>query len=132
MKHKLMVALATSLVLVNGTSIAVAAKAFVTDSDDSTTTVPAAHGIGEDSDDQSAYEQTKKNAANTRDKRKSIRTKYETALVNARKTFNAAIKSATTNRARKDAKIAFDIAGAVAHRTYQNAIKARGAQLGRP
>lgn len=132
MKHKLMVALATSVVLVNGTSIAVAAKPFVTDSDDSTTTVPAAHGKGEDSDDQSAYKQTTKNAANTRDKRKSILTTYETALVNARKTFNAAIKSATTNRARKDAQIAFNIAGSVARRTYQDAIKARGAQLGRP
>ena len=152
MRKKFVVALATSLVLANGTSTAFAANVSNSDNSGSATTVPAPRDKSKLTDDQRAAQKALERAAKDADiaarhqdlisfkaelsayllKRAEINKVYKTALVNAGKTFNTALKSATSNPARKVARDAFLSAGKIARQNFQDALKALGAPPAKP
>lgn len=158
MKKQFVVALATSLVLANGSATAFAANVSNSDNSGSSTTIPATNSRSSTTvpaprdkskltDDQRAAQKALEQAAKNADiaahnpdvnsfkaklrayllKRAPIDKAFDIALSNARKTFNTALKSATSNPARKVARDAYLAAEKIARQNYQDALKALGA-----
>ena len=152
MKKQFVVALATSLVLANGSSTAFAENVSNSDNSGSSTTIPVTRDKNKLTGDQRAAQKELERAAKNADiaahnqdvisfkaelraylvKRAEIDKAFKTAKANAGKTFNTALKSANTNLARKVARDAFLTAGKIARQNYQNAIKALGAPPAKP
>ena len=152
MKKQFVVALATSLVLSN-----VASVAFADTISDSRNSEKSAENdddrdesklTGDQRAAQKELERAAKNAgiaAHNQDvisfkaklraylvKRAEINRAFKTAITDAGKTFNTALKSATSNPARKVARDAFLSAGKIARQNYQDALKALGAPPAKP
>lgn len=152
MKKKFVVALATSLVLANVTSTAFAANVSNSDNSGSSTTIPATRDksklTGDQRAAQKALEQAVKNAiiaAHNQDviafkvelrayllKRTAINNAFNIALSNAGRKFNTALKSATSNPARKVARDSFLSASKIARQIYRYALKSLGAPPTKP
>lgn len=152
MNKKIVVALATSLVLANVTSTAFAANVSNSDNSGSSTTIPATRDksklTGDQRAAQKALEQAAKNAiiaAHNQDliafkaelrayllKRAEINKAFKAAIADAGKRFNTALKSATSNSARKVARDAFLSAGKIARKNFKDALRALGAPPAKP
>lgn len=139
MNKKFPVALAASLILANGASVALATKVSDSDTTTTPTTVPVTRGKSKPTDPQKVAKDARKAAqddvvakyraelAKYLEMKKAIITTFQTAMVDAKQTFNAAIKSATTADARKAAQAAFKTAVKTATETKNAALKALGA-----
>lgn len=139
MNKKFPVALVASLILTNGSSIALATKVSDSDTTTTPTTVPVTRGKSKSTDPQKDAKDAKKAAqddaiakyraelAKYLEMKKAINTAFKTAIANAKGTFTAANKSATTADARKAAQAAFETAVKTATETSNAAIKALGA-----
>lgn len=140
MSKKFFVALATSLVLANGTSTAFASSGSNSDNSGSSTTLPAARNnkklTGEQNAAQKKLEQDvilfKAELRTYLVKRAEIEKTFKNDKANAGKSFNIALKSANTYAARKVARDTFLTASKIALQTYQNALRDLGAQPAKP
>ena len=152
LSKKFFVALATSLVLANGTSTVFATNGSNSDNSGSSTTLPATRNNNKLTGDQKAaqkkLEQAAKNAnifAHNQDvilfkaelrtylvKRAEIDKAFNNAIANAGKSFNTALKSANNYPTRKVARDTFLTAGKIARQIYQNALKDLGAPPAKP
>jgi|GEM_PF-2749752 len=140
MSKKFLVALATSLVLANGTSTAFASSGSNSDNSGSSTTLPAARNNKNLTSDQKAAQKKLEQdvilfKAELRTyllKRAEIEKTFKNDMANAGKSFNIALKSANTFAARKVARDAFVTAGNLARQIYQNALNELGAPPAKP
>lgn len=152
MNKKIVVALATSLVLANVTSTAFAANVSNSDNSGSSTTIPATRDKSKLTEDQraaqKALEQAAKNAiiaAHSQEliafkaelrayllKRAEINKALKAAIADAGRNFNQVLKSATSNSARKVARDAFLSAGKIARQNFKDALRALGAPPAKP
>lgn len=136
MNKKFPVALAASLILANGASVALATKVSDSDTTTTPTTVPVTRGKSKPTDPQKDARKAAQDdviakyraeLAKYLEMKKAIITTFQTAMVDAKQAFNAAIKSATTADARKAAQAAFKNAVRTATETKNAALKALGA-----
>ena len=152
MSKKFVVALATSLLLANGSATAFAANVSNSDNSGSSDTIPVTRDKSKLTGDQRAAQNELARAAKNAEiaahnqavnsfkaelraylvKREEINRAFKTAMADAGKTFNTALKSANTNPARKVARDAFLSAGKNARQNYQDALEALGAPPAKP
>lgn len=129
MRKKFIVALATSLALVNGASVAFAdhESGHVT----ATTSTTSTTVVGE-SDDTKSTDAKKDALKAERDaykaKRDAIMETFRISMENARDAFKTAKEAATTDEARKAAEAAYKVAVSNATQIKTDALKALGAK----
>jgi hypothetical protein len=139
MNKKFPVALAASLLLANGASVALAAKV----SDDTTTTsttVPVTQTTVKLTGQQRAAQKSHNEAiaayrlelTKYLETRKSINTTFKTAMVEAQKAFKAAREAATTGKERNAASRAFNVAVAAATKAKNTALTTLGTPPTKP
>ena len=129
MKKKFIVALATSLVLANGASVALAdhesGHVTATTSTTSTTVVGESDGAKSNDAKKSAFK-AERDAYKA--KREAIMETFRTSMEKARDAFKTAKEAATTDEARKAAEEAFKTAVSSATQVKTDALKALGAK----
>lgn len=130
MRKKIIVALATSLLLTNGAAAAFADNG--SDSDKSTTSV-SIEGK-RDNFKLTAEQKTEFNAERDayKAKRKAIMAAFHTAMENAREKFKAAKEAATTDEARMAAEVTFKAEVSIAVQVKTDALKALGSKPDKP
>ena len=128
MMKQFIVAFVASTVLVNGASVAFAAKGLDSDNSSSSTTVAARPNNDNKADREKRMADKKATRAakvlKTVTAKKRIMATFKTAMAKATKAKYTALKSAKTNTARKAATRAFNIAVANATRAKTTALKA--------
>ncbi|MHB1090510.1 MAG: Spy/CpxP family protein refolding chaperone [Ilumatobacteraceae bacterium] len=130
MNKKIIVALATSLLLTNGAAAAFADNG--SDSDKSTTSV-SFEGKWDDFKLTAAQKaEFKADRDAYKAKRKAIMAAFHTAMENAREQFKAAKEAATTDEARKAAEVAFKAEVSIAVQVKTDALKALGSKPDKP
>jgi len=128
MKKKLIVAVATVLVLANGASVAFADTGSRSGSTTTSATVARGSEKTKLTDAQKAAYKAEKAAYKV--KRVAILETFRAAMESARDTFKSAKESATTDEAKKAAKSAFKTAVSKATQIKSDALKALGFNSG--
>jgi hypothetical protein len=137
-------ALAASLILANGSSIASAAK-ISDDTSTTSTTIPVTRGnprltpaqqaalrAAQKAAQDEAIAKYKADLAKYLETRRSINTTFMNAMVDAQKALKLALNSATTNSERRLARIAFETAVRTATEIKNAALQALGAPPAKP
>lgn len=124
MKKKLVVAVATVLVLANGASAAFADTGSESGSTNKSITITSDSESTKLTDAQKDAYKAEREAYFA--KFELIRSTFRTALENAEKAFRTSLASATTAEARASAQVAFRAAGTVALTNYQDSLVALG------
>ncbi len=124
MKKKLIVAVATALVLANGASVAFADTGSESGSTNKETTIASSSEFSKLTDAQKDAYKIEREAYLA--KLEVIHTTFRTALSNAEKAYRTALESATTAEARASAQVAFRAAGVLALTNYQDSLVALG------
>lgn len=124
MKKRLIVAVATSLVLANGASVAFADTGSQSGSKNKDFTIAGGWEYNKLTDAQKDAYKSEREAYIA--KLEVIHATFRTAMSNAEKAFRTALESATTDEARASAQVAFRAAGAVALTNYQNSLVTLG------
>ena len=130
MKKKLIVAVATALVLANGASAAFADTGSESGSSTTSTTIAGGSENSRLTDAQKEAFEAERDAY--RAKLQAIHETGRTALRDAEKAFLTALVSATTDAARASAQVTFRAAGVAALQKYQDSIVALGLPPVRP
>ena len=130
MKKKFIVALAASLILANGASVAFADTGSNSNSSEKSATNDDNRKFGKLTDAQKLAFEAARDAY--KDKHEAIREAFKTAKENAKEAFETARELATTDEARKAAAVAFSTATSTATKIQSDALKALGPKPEKP
>ncbi len=130
MKKKLIVALATTLILANGATAALADSGSDSGKSDKSSSEESNRENFGLTDAQKAAFKAEREAYKSQ--REAIREAFKASMENARETFKTAREAATTDEARKAAEVAYKDEVAIAVQVKTDALKALGSKPEKP